>query len=76
MPWSVAYTTELRSELWSRDKDPEVLRGGKNPKPQERVKFPKENVLVTPERRTRDWNLREVSSSGAGCRWLSSNYKV
>lgn len=44
--------------------------------PQERLKFPKENVLVTPERRRRDWTLREVSSSGAGCTWLSSNYNV
>lgn len=61
------YTGELRSGLWSRDKDPRVLRGGKSLKPREGVRFPKENVPVTLERRTRDWTLGEASSSGAGC---------
>lgn len=32
------------SLLWSRDKDPRVLRGGKNLKPWKRVKCPRENV--------------------------------
>lgn len=62
MPWTVPYTGELRSGLWSRDKDPRVLRRGKNPKPWKGVKLPKENVPVTPERRTRDWTLREARS--------------
>ena len=62
-----SYTGELRSGLWSRNKDPRVLRGRKNLKPWEGVKLPTENVPMTPGRRARDRTVREISSAGAGC---------
>lgn len=65
--WGCETQMCLRNGLWFRDKAPRVLRGGKNLKPQEGVKPPRESVL-TPGRRTKDWTLEEASSSGVGCR--------
>lgn len=64
---SVEQQMYLGNGLWCSDKDSGILRGGKNLKPQEGVKPPRESV-VTPGRRTKDWTLREAGSSGMGCR--------